>query len=108
MSPTRRDFLIQSGALAAGAALPGTLLAQSAEAPRKGGVLTVLLGGEQRILNPALRASTGVYVVSSKMHRIAGGPGRQRQTGTRAGHQLEQLAGRQDHYLQAARGCHLA
>ncbi|WP_458766108.1 ABC transporter substrate-binding protein [Cupriavidus basilensis] len=67
MSLTRRDFLIQSGALAAGATLPGTLLAQAADTPRKGGVLTVLLGGEQRILNPALRASTGVYVVSSKI-----------------------------------------
>ena len=35
--------------------------------PKRGGVLTVHLGSEQRILNPALRASTGVYLITSKI-----------------------------------------
>ncbi len=30
-------------------------------------MFTVHLGSEQRILNPALRASTGVYLVTSKI-----------------------------------------
>ncbi len=34
---------------------------------RRGGVLTSHLSSEQRILNPALRASTGVYIITSKM-----------------------------------------
>ncbi|MFC7551263.1 ABC transporter substrate-binding protein [Pseudoroseomonas wenyumeiae] len=46
-------------------ALPA--LAQGAATPRKGGVFTVHLGSEQRILNPALRASTGVYIITSKI-----------------------------------------
>jgi peptide/nickel transport system substrate-binding protein len=37
------------------------------ETPRRGGVLTAHLGSEQRILNPALRASTGVYLITSKI-----------------------------------------
>src|SRR3712207_9208920 len=37
------------------------------ETPKRGGVLTAHLGSEQRILNPALRASTGVYLVTSKI-----------------------------------------
>src|SRR3712207_6945924 len=37
------------------------------ETPKRGGVLTAHLGSEQRILNPALRASTGVYLITSKI-----------------------------------------
>ncbi|WP_286936449.1 ABC transporter substrate-binding protein [Achromobacter sp. UBA4530] len=66
MRTTRRDFLLSSGALAAAMAFPTSIFAQSA-APRHGGVLNVHLGSEQRILNPALRASTGVYIVTSKI-----------------------------------------
>ncbi|RZK79792.1 MAG: ABC transporter substrate-binding protein, partial [Methylobacterium sp.] len=36
-------------------------------APTRGGTLTAHMSGEQRILNPALRASTGVYAITSKM-----------------------------------------
>ena len=65
-------FLITRRAALAGAALAAAPLragfaAAAAEQPVKGGVLTVHLGSEQRILNPALRASTGVYLVSSKI-----------------------------------------
>ncbi|KAG1077305.1 hypothetical protein G6F40_017120 [Rhizopus arrhizus] len=66
MRTTRREFLLSSGALAASMAFPTSLLAQTT-APRHGGVLNVHLGSEQRILNPALRASTGVYIVTSKI-----------------------------------------
>ena len=38
-----------------------------AQAPRRGGTLTVQLNGEQRVLNPATRASTGVYIITSKI-----------------------------------------
>ena len=68
MRITRREALLSgAGLLLAGAmpALPAA--AQGAAAPRKGGVFTVHLGSEQRILNPALRASTGVYVITSKI-----------------------------------------
>jgi peptide/nickel transport system substrate-binding protein len=41
--------------------------AGAADSPNKGGVLTVHLNSEQRTLNPALRASTGVYIVTSKI-----------------------------------------
>ncbi|KAG1223673.1 hypothetical protein G6F68_020281 [Rhizopus microsporus] len=47
-------------------AVPTSLLAQTT-APRHGGVLNVHLGSEQRILNPALRASTGEYIETSKI-----------------------------------------
>ena len=49
---------------------PLTVLSQtpaSAEKPRHGGTLTVLSSGEQRVLNPALRASTGVYLIAGKI-----------------------------------------
>ncbi|OZI37852.1 peptide ABC transporter substrate-binding protein [Bordetella genomosp. 10] len=67
MSTTRREFLLSSGALALAAAWPGVTLAQPPGSPQRGGVLTVHLGSEQRILNPSLRASTGVYIVTSKI-----------------------------------------
>ncbi len=57
----RRDMLL----LGAAAMVPVPLAAQ--EAPRRGGVLTVHFATEQRILNPSLRASTGVYIVGGKM-----------------------------------------
>ena len=50
--------------------LAGGLLASPAAAQsvvKRGGVLTSHLGSEQRILNPALRASTGVYIITSKI-----------------------------------------
>ncbi len=70
MQLTRRDLVLSSVALAAPALFPPLLHAQQAAisaTPRKGGVLNVHLGSEQRILNPSLRASTGVYIVTSKI-----------------------------------------
>ncbi|QEL65460.1 dipeptide transport system, periplasmic-binding protein [Oryzomicrobium terrae] len=70
MKLTRRELLLSSGAFAASALFPPLLYAQQGQpagAPRKGGVLNVHLGSEQRILNPSLRASTGVYIVTSKI-----------------------------------------
>jgi peptide/nickel transport system substrate-binding protein len=64
-TPTRRAVLMSSTALAATTALPGGTLAQGQ--PKRGGVFTVHMGSEQRILNPSLRASTGVYVIASKI-----------------------------------------
>src|SRR3954464_11206303 len=61
---TRRSALLSGGALLAGSAFPSLLFADEA---KRGGVLTVHMNGEQRILNPSLRASTGVYVVTSKI-----------------------------------------
>ncbi|WP_407825810.1 ABC transporter substrate-binding protein [Azospirillum argentinense] len=69
MMLTRRQALLSMTALSAAGALsgafPGAAFAQAE--PRRGGVLTVHLGSEQRILNPALRASTGVYIITSKI-----------------------------------------
>lgn len=65
MSLTRREALLASAATTLVALLPGSVGA--AETPRLGGTLTIHLGSEQRILNPALRASTGVYLISSKI-----------------------------------------
>jgi peptide/nickel transport system substrate-binding protein len=63
MNLTRRETLLLAPGLTAALAVPGTLRAQ----PAAGSVLTAHLSGEQRILNPALRASTGVYIITSKM-----------------------------------------
>ena len=38
------------------------------ETPRRGGVMTVHFSTEQRILNPSLQASTGVYI-DQKLNR---------------------------------------
>ncbi len=65
MNLSRRDLLRGASALGLSVALPG--IAGAADAPKPGGVLTVHLPTEQRILNPALRASTGVYVITSKV-----------------------------------------
>lgn len=64
MTPTRRDALLLAPGLAASLLLARGAVAQPAST---GGVLTAHLSGEQRILNPALRASTGVYIITSKM-----------------------------------------
>ncbi len=64
MPITRRDALTTAGAAALGLALPRGAFADT---PRRGGVLTCQLNAEQRILNPAIRASSGVYIVTSKM-----------------------------------------
>jgi len=57
----RRDTLL----LGAAGMIPTGAMAQ--ETPRKGGVLTVHFATEQRILNPSLQASTGVYIVGGKI-----------------------------------------
>jgi len=53
---------VLAGALAAHA---GVAMAQ--ETPVRGGTVIVHMVGEQRILNPGLRASTGVYQISGKI-----------------------------------------
>jgi peptide/nickel transport system substrate-binding protein len=65
MTITRRSALLSGTALAVSTALPESVGAQ--QQPRRGGILTVHMAQEQRILNPALRASTGVYVIASKI-----------------------------------------
>ncbi len=60
----RRDMLAAIGAAALSA---GAAREAFGQAVRRGGVLTVQLNGEQRVLNPAIRASTGVYVITSKI-----------------------------------------
>lgn len=66
MELTRRQALLATGGGAAGMMLApgGSPLAQ---APQRGGTLTVQLTSEQRVLNPAIQASTGVYVMASKI-----------------------------------------
>jgi len=65
MSLTRRDALLSVSAVALSSFFPRSVFAQ--DGPKKGGTVTISLVSEQRILNPALRASTGVYVVTSKI-----------------------------------------
>lgn len=67
MTLSRRNALLTGPALALSAAVPGVLRAQGATTPRRGGSVTVHMSGEQRVLNPALRASTGVYVIAGKI-----------------------------------------
>ena len=57
----RRETLLLVGSSLVG--VPA--LAQ--ETPRRGGVMTVHFATEQRILNPSLQASTGVYIVGGKI-----------------------------------------
>jgi peptide/nickel transport system substrate-binding protein len=61
----RREAIRIAGALALGSAAGAS--PAGAQTPRRGGVLTVQLNGEQRVLNPAIRASTGVYIITSKI-----------------------------------------
>jgi peptide/nickel transport system substrate-binding protein len=65
MVVNRREALASMGAVALGAAWSRGAVAQGT--PRRGGILVTQLNGEQRVLNPAIRASTGVYVMTSKM-----------------------------------------
>ncbi len=71
MKQTRRQILLSAPAVALAASVPSILQAQTqsqgTETPKRGGSVTVHMQGEQRILNPALRASTGVYVVGGKI-----------------------------------------
>ena len=60
----RREALRTAGVVALGSAAWSRAFA---ETPRRGGVLTCQLNGEQRVLNPAIRASTGVYIMTSKI-----------------------------------------
>lgn len=73
MNITRRRLLISTAAMTA--TFPFASFVTSAQgatasatgSPVKGGTLSVHLASEQRILNSALRASTGVYIVTSKI-----------------------------------------
>jgi peptide/nickel transport system substrate-binding protein len=65
MDMTRRAALMTSAAIATSVLLPAGARAQ--ETPRRGGIFTVHYATEQRILNPSLQASTGVYIVGSKI-----------------------------------------
>ncbi len=65
MSITRRSALLSATAFATLPAFaPG---ASAQEEPKRGGTFTVHLNTEQRVLNPAIRASTGVYIITSKI-----------------------------------------
>ena len=94
MNTTRRDALTGAATLAIGAALPAF-----AQTPRKGGILTAHVSGEQRVLNPAIRASTGV-----EDDGIARRPRRIGEARRRAGDLVGGGAGRQDRHLPAPRG----
>jgi peptide/nickel transport system substrate-binding protein len=65
MEFSRRAAMLTSAAIAASVNLPEAALAQ--ETPRRGGTMTVHFATEQRILNPSLQASTGVYIVGGKI-----------------------------------------
>lgn len=57
----RRETLLLVGSSLVG------VPAMAQETPRRGGVMTVHFSTEQRILNPSLQASTGVYIVGGKI-----------------------------------------
>jgi peptide/nickel transport system substrate-binding protein len=61
----RRRALAISASIAASVMVPARAFAQ--EKPRKGGVFTVHLNGDQQALNPSIQASTSVYIVGSKI-----------------------------------------
>ena len=65
MDLTRRQALLGASGTTLIGATPG--FAQGQDQPRRGGTLTVQLTSEQRVLNPAIQASTGVYVMASKI-----------------------------------------
>ncbi|MBY6092293.1 ABC transporter substrate-binding protein [Maritimibacter alkaliphilus] len=54
-------------ALAAAGALAAPAVKAQTEEVKKGGTAIIQMKGEQRILNPALRASTGVYYITGKI-----------------------------------------
>ncbi len=64
MQISRRSLLASISALALTPTLPKLAFAETG---KQGGTVTVHLASEQRILNPALRASTGIYIVTSKI-----------------------------------------
>ncbi|MEE3100928.1 MAG: ABC transporter substrate-binding protein, partial [Pseudomonadota bacterium] len=55
------------GPLMAGALAALAVTAADAQEPKRGGTAIIQMKGEQRILNPALRASTGVYYITGKI-----------------------------------------
>lgn len=73
MSYSRRDFLKTGTALTLVNILPAPLWAQEQSGSdtdgvmNRGGTVWVQMNDEQRTLNSALRASTGVYIVSAKI-----------------------------------------
>ncbi len=73
MSYSRRSFLLTSTAVALTSVYPGMIWAQKNPdthgdaTPKRGGTVTVHLNAEQRILNPALRASADVYLIGAKI-----------------------------------------
>ena len=65
---TRRRLLVSVAAAALTPAIANFSVAQDArQEPKRGGTLTVHMPQEQRLLNPALRASIGVYIIAAKM-----------------------------------------
>lgn len=62
---SRRSFLSSVALIALASAQP--LGASAQEQPVRGGVLSVHMNAEQRIVNPAIRASVDVYLVGSKI-----------------------------------------
>ena len=71
MSEFPPSWLRRREVIATGLGLAGSFLAQAQPVPavtlRRGGTLTVHMPQEQRMLNPALRASIGVYIIGSKI-----------------------------------------
>lgn len=64
-SISRRALLLASAATVTIPLTAGMTFGQTE--PKRGGTLTVHLNAEQRILNPAVRAGTGVFIVGSKI-----------------------------------------
>ncbi|MEN5082334.1 ABC transporter substrate-binding protein [Bosea sp. TWI1241] len=62
---SRRDFLSSVAAIGLVASHAPGVLAQ--EQPVRGGILNVHMNAEQRVVNPAIRASVDVYLVGSKI-----------------------------------------
>lgn len=63
---TGRFGPLLAGAMAAFAVTAAAVDADAQE-PKRGGTAIIQMKGEQRILNPALRASTGVYYITGKI-----------------------------------------
>ncbi|MCZ4353864.1 ABC transporter substrate-binding protein [Roseovarius aestuarii] len=63
----RRTLMTGVATAALATVLTGAPMRAIAEEPVRGGTLSVHMPQEQRTLNPALRASTGVYVIASKI-----------------------------------------
>ena len=65
MELSRRAVLTTGAAIASSVVDPWRAFAQ--ETPRRGGTFVLHLAAEQRMLNPSLQASTGVYIMGGKM-----------------------------------------